>query len=174
MNAIKDSTPPTLPAQKGDNQEGPLIGVRLLLPEEPAALFGYPAFTHGVMQIMCHLLQARIEAAGCPVAVANSCLPFYRSLYIFELGAKKRCIALKAVSAELADLKLLEWAQVAWDDVREGIWRLHYPKIGEFSMPSEAELATAQAQVAAVQAQVVKAGEAIKKRLQRLQDGSSG
>jgi hypothetical protein len=166
MNAFKDSRPPRLPAQGEGNQEGPLIGVRLLMPEELARLFCYPGIAHGATQIMGRLLQARIEAAGCLVIGMTWSLAFHRSFYTFDLGSRHRLTALEAVRTELSALQLLDWAQIAWDDEREGIWRLYYPKNGEFSMPSQEERA-------AVQAQVAEAMEAVKK-LQRLQDGSSG
>jgi len=135
------------------------------MPEELAALTCYPGTTHGAAQLLCRLLKARIEAAGCPVMAAYPTLPFHRSFHLFDLGSADRRAAMEAVVTELLDLGLAEWTQVAWHDEREIIWRLHYPKTGRFNEPSEEERAADQARVTELM-------EALK-RLQRQENAGS-
>ena len=165
MNAIKDHTPPSPPEQDPQAPGNPTIGVRVLMPEKLAALTCWPGTTHGAAELLCRLLKARIEAAGCPVLAASRSLPFHRSLHLFDLGSADRCAAMEAVAAELLDLRLTEWTQVAWHDEREIIWRLHYPETGRFNMPSEEERAADQARVT----ELMEAA----KRLQRQQNAGS-
>ncbi len=158
MNAIASIRPPVKPDQGAGDSGNAVIGVRILMPESLAALFFFPGTTHGGAELLGRLLQAKIEAAGCRVLEASHLLPFHRSLYVFDVPAGSQKRALEAVSAELSALKFLEWGQVAWDDPREGIWRLYHPKAGVFPMPSDAELAADRALVR----QTIEALEALK------------
>ena len=65
--------------------------------------------------------------------------PFNSAFYLFTLAKRPAGPALALVMEELAVIGLLEWAQIAWRDHGELIWRLYYPESGVFAAPSKAE-----------------------------------
>ena len=89
---------------------------------------------------MCRLLRHGIEAAGITVKSADYGFPFNRSFYLFTVVERPAGPALAAVREELAATVVLAWAQVAWKDHDELIWRLYHPESGIFWAPSQAEL----------------------------------
>jgi hypothetical protein len=92
-------------------------------------------------ELFAWLLRAKIEAAGVRVIAADFTLPFNESFYLFTLGSWPVGPALAAVESEMATLGILGWAQIAWHDCNEGVFRLHHPKSGEFSVPTDSERA---------------------------------
>ena len=146
MNTLKDSNPPISAPGLGCASEDPVIGVRILIPDSalPAPIAAnlaqiFPVGCRWGTRILCRLLANRIGSAGIVVKESNYLLPFNRANYLFTLAQKPAGPALAVVREELAVIGLLDWAQIAWRDHSELIWRLYYPESGIFAAPSKAE-----------------------------------
>lgn len=139
MNTLKDFNPPVAePSQCED--DCPLVGVRINIPETPATALLWPSNNSVATEILHRLLRTCIEAAGIAVKGSGRALPFNSSLYFFDLAKRPAGPALVAVKAELEALGLLNFAQIAWRDHDEGIWRLYHPNLGVFRVPSSEEM----------------------------------
>jgi hypothetical protein len=146
MNTLKDSNPPISVPGLDCASEEPVIGVRILIPESalpaPIAAKLAPILPIGYRWgtwLLCRLLANRIGAAGIVVKESNYCFPFNSAFCLFTLAKRPAGPALAVVREELAVIGLLDWAQIAWRDHSELIWRLYYPESGIFAAPSEAE-----------------------------------
>jgi hypothetical protein len=85
------------------------------------------------------LLRKAIEAAGLTVKRSDGALQLNRSFYLFTVVERPAGPALAAVQEELVATGLLAWAQIAWRDQEELVWRMYYPKAGIFDNPSQEE-----------------------------------
>jgi hypothetical protein len=119
------------------------IGVRILIPREAVSHAFFPDGNQIGTEIMCRLLQARMEQAGVHVTEPGFGLVLNSSFYMFivsELAA-----AQEAIKKEMEKLRLLEWVQIAWRDPREDVWRDWYSKTSRFEVPSDEEFAADRA-----------------------------
>jgi len=80
-----------------------------------------------------------MELAGVRTAEVSQSFPLNRAAYIFT--ASELAPAQEAIKAELQKLGLLDWAQIAWRDPREEVWRVWHSKSGRFESPSCEEFA---------------------------------
>jgi len=138
MLALKQICPPGQFKPEGIGE--PVIGVRILIPLDTAAPYFFPEQNRAGAEILCRLLQARMEMAGVCVARVSRGLALNRAYYLFTVS--ELFLALEAVKEELEEIGLLEWAQVAWHDPREDVWRISHSKSARFEAPSDEELAT--------------------------------
>lgn len=125
----------------------PIISVRLAIPDSPIMAPLFPSNNRWASGLLCRLLRNRIEGAGITVKKSDWAFPFNRSFYLFTVAEKPAGRALAAVQEELAAVGLSAWAQIAWHDWNELIWRLYYPKSGIFAAPAPEEF-EAEARVA--------------------------
>jgi hypothetical protein len=150
MTTIKDATPCEPAIDRGG--EDPAIGVRILIPE--IALFSefYPTGSRWATQLLSRLLRSCIESTGVAVKGSYYTFPFGRATYLFRLVRRPAGPALETLREELAGNRLLEFAQIAWRDYDELIWRLYHPASGVFSAPSQEEFASEKLRVEEKQA----------------------
>jgi len=80
-----------------------------------------------------------MELAGVRTTEVSQGFPLNRAAYIFSVS--ELAPAHEAIKAELQKLGLLDWAQIAWRDPREEVWRVWHSKSGRFESPSCEELA---------------------------------
>jgi hypothetical protein len=135
MNILKETQPPTSSNPSGVDEL--VVMVRIRIHTDPISWVFYPALNLIGAELLSRLLQAKMDAAGARVTKPSRSLEFNHSVYIYTVSELRPALA--AVQSELMELNLLESAQVAWNDPREGVYRLVHPKSGEFQMPSEAE-----------------------------------
>jgi hypothetical protein len=124
---------------KPEGMGEPVVGVRILVSPGVFTPYIYPVHNRAGTEMLCRLLESRIELKGVRVTEASRAFEFNRSVYIFTVS--KRGPALEAIKEELAKLALLECAQVGWRDPREDVWRVCHSKSGRFEMPSDEEFA---------------------------------
>jgi len=143
----------------------PIIAVRLAIPEHVLLALLFPADNRWATLLLRRLLRNRIETAGLTVKSSDSGFQLNRSFYLFTVVERPAGRALAAVQEELAATGLLAWAQIAWRDQDELVWRLSHPKAGIFDRPSQEEF----------DADIRLASETLE-RIQKLQqsDGTSG
>jgi hypothetical protein len=139
MNTESILRPPQ-PMSKGA-AEDPVIAVRMLIPENEWLAPLYPANNRAASKLLCGLLRKRIEASGIVIKSSDYAFPFNSSFYLFTVAQRPAGRTLTEIQDELAALGLLDWAQIAWRDRDELIWRLYHPKSGVFARPSEEDLA---------------------------------
>ncbi len=133
----------------------PVIGMRMMVSSDVVTSYLYPEDNRVGTEMLCRLLEARMELAGVRVTEPSYYLAFNWSAYLFkvsELGA-----ALGAIKEELGKLGLLHWAHIAWRDPREEVWRIWHSGSGWFEMPSDEALAAENK----LRAAVIDAGKAV-------------
>jgi hypothetical protein len=135
MLALKQIDPP---AQFRPGGIGELVvGVRILIPSHQLNQYNYPDGNRAGTELLCRLLQARIELAGVRVTEPLGALVFNRSFYLLTVSELEP--ALKAIKEELEKLGILSWVQIGWYDPREQVFRVWCSKSGRFDVPSDAE-----------------------------------
>ena len=137
MFSLKHMEPPAQFSPQGIGEY--VIGVRLLVLTEPGTQLLLPESNRTGTNILGRLLQARMEAAGVCVIKSLWSFDLNRSFYWFRVS--EIAAAQETVKKELAELRLLQWVQIAWYDPREGVWRACHSKTGRFEVPTEEELA---------------------------------
>ena len=136
MDTLKGLKPPGFINPTGLDEL--VIVIRILIEEETLELADlFPARNRIGTEMLSRLLGARIEAAGVRVTHSVYLFEFNRSFYTFNVSELPGALA--AVKAELGQLRLLEVAQVAWNDPREGVLRMEHPKASEFLWPQQRE-----------------------------------
>lgn len=159
MIALKQIDPPALFKPEGIGE--PVIGVRIMVSADVLSPCFFPAHNRIGGDLLLRLLKARIELAG--VKVTEFCHGFElnRSAFMFTVSsASELAAAQQAVKDELEILGLLEFAQIAWYDTRELIWRVFRSATGRFDWVSEEELAVESVFIGAIT-------EAVKKHNQQ-------
>jgi hypothetical protein len=126
----------------------PVIGVRILLPIHPITPYNYPAYNRVGTELLCRLLQVRMEQAGVHVTEPFGVLQFNWSFYLFTASQLEP--ALNAIKEELEKLGLLNWAQIGWHDPREEAFCVWWSKTGRFDVPSDGEMAAERNVLAAL------------------------
>ena len=137
MFTVKQIEPPAQFRPEGIGE--PTLGVRMSIAPGGAALILTPEHNRVGTQVLSRLLQAALKLAGVHVSQASSAFPLNRAfvwLVVSEISP-----AQQAVKEELEKLQLLEYAQIAWRDPREQIWRLCYSKSCRFDAPADEEYA---------------------------------
>jgi|SRR5579883_1154621 len=138
MNNEKlEETPKSL-AMPGEN----LVAVRMILPEPPDAITSvcFPGSNYIGSQLFHFLAVHRLEARGHQIKGSWGCLPFNRSIHLFELRRHSdQAPALATLFDLLLGLMILDFAQIGWYDFREAVWRLYHPQTGEFKFAWSAE-----------------------------------
>jgi hypothetical protein len=154
MIASQQIAPPGQFSPQGIGE--PVIGVRIMVsPDAVTTPYLYPENNRVGTEMLCRLLEARMELAGVRVTEPSHSLAFNWSAYAFtvsELGA-----ALNAIKEELGKLGLLLQAHIAWRDPREEVWRVWHSKSNWFEMPSDEAFAAETK----LRAAVIDAGKAI-------------
>jgi hypothetical protein len=136
MPTVKEIDPPSQCKPNGIGE--PLIGVRILVePGLDTLLFSGESNRVGT-EILCRLLQARMELAGMRVKWVSRGLPLNRASFMFSVS--ELAPALESIKVELEKLWLLRSAQIAWHDPREDTWRVWFSPSGRFELPSDEEL----------------------------------
>src|ERR1035441_1137181 len=132
-----------------------IISVRLGIPDNSQLAPLFPGNNRWAPRLLCRLLRNRIEAVDVTVKSFEFGFPFNRSFYLFTVVQRPAGTALAAVREELAAVGVIAWAQIAWHDQDELVWRLYYPESGVFVAPAkeefDAELRLASEGQAAVQ-----------------------
>lgn len=112
------------------------IGVRILIaPGLDTLVFGGGEQNRVGTEMLCRLLQARMELAGMRVTEVSRGLPLNRAAFMFS--ASELAPALECIKGELEKLWLLRCAQIAWRDSREEVWRVWHSQSGRFEWPSD-------------------------------------
>ena len=117
----------------------PRISARLAIPDSVMLAGLFPANNRWATGLLCRLLRIRIEAAGVTVKSADFAFQLNNSFFLFTVEKRPAGPALAAVQEELAAVGLKAWAQIAWHDVNELVWRIYYPDSGIFLLPSPEE-----------------------------------
>jgi len=136
MLAFKQINPPG--QFKPDGIGEPVVGVRVFARRDALGYAVYQKHDRAGTNVLCSLLQARMELAGVRVTEISEGFPLNDAAFIFTVS--ELVPAQEAVKQELEKLGLLGWAQIGWHDPREGVWRLWHPKAGRFDSPSPEEL----------------------------------
>ena len=137
MFTIKQIDPPVQFRSEGIGE--PVIGVRILIAPGGTTPIVNPEHNRVGTQLLCRLLQARMELAGVHVTCASGAFPLNRAYIRF--GVSELAPAQQAVKEELEKVQLLDSAQIAWHDPREVVWRVWYSKSARFESASDEELA---------------------------------
>ena len=138
MLASKQIDPPAQFTPEGIGE--PVIGVRIFVLRDALSPYLFPEHNRIGTEILCSLLQARMELAGVRVTETAYGFPFNEAVFMFTVS--KLVPALKAVKAELEKLGLQTYAQIAWSDPREEVWRVWHSKSGRYDLPSDEEFAS--------------------------------
>src|ERR1035441_4709837 len=109
MLASKQIDPPARFNRQGIGE--PLIGVRIFVSRDALSPFLFPEHNRIGTQILCSLLQARMELAGIRVTEASQGFAFNVAAFMFTVS--KLVPAQEAIKAELEKLGLLAWVQIA-------------------------------------------------------------
>ena len=117
----------------------PVISIRLAIPDIALGAPLFPGNNRWATRLLCRLLRNRIGAAGVTVKDADYAFPFNNSFYLFTVVERPAGLTLAAVREEIGEVGVSAWAQIAWRDQDELIWRLYYPESGIFAAPSQAE-----------------------------------
>jgi hypothetical protein len=119
-------------------EDGELLALRIIIPGTHSSPYG---FTERVCSEVFHqLVIERLEKLGCEIGLSNRGFAFNNCLILVELvNRSDRGRALPELLRIVTKLGLLQLSFIAWDDEREGVWRLFHPKTGEFPMPTEQE-----------------------------------
>ena len=144
----------------------PVISVRLAIPDSAPYTQLFPSNDRWGPRLLCRLLRNRIEAAGITVNSHDYAFPLNSSFYLFTVTQKPAGPALAAVQEELTATGLLAWAQIAWRDHEELVWRLYHPESGIFSVPSKEEFDA--------ESRKVSEAEDAARKLEQSEDESSG
>jgi hypothetical protein len=134
MQGCQQVQPPSKLNPQGIGE--PVIGVRIL--REAVSCF-FPDGNRIGAEIMCRLLQVRMELAG--VHVTEPMHGFQLNASYYQFTVSELATALKAIKEELEKLELVEWSQIAWRDPREDVWRASHSQSGRFDVPSDEEFA---------------------------------
>src|ERR1035438_6188877 len=94
---------------KPDGIGEPLIGVRILVFPDALTPIIYPECNRTGTEMLCRLLQARMELAGVRVTKPCRGLPFNRAFYMFRVS--NLTPAQESVKEVLKELGLLDWGQ---------------------------------------------------------------
>ena len=129
----------------------PVISVRIAIPDNAILATLFPADNRWASRLLCRLLRNAIEANGLTVKSSDYGFQLNRSFYLFTVAERPAGRALAAVQEELAATGLLAWAQIAWRDQEELVWRLYHPKSGIFDNPSPEEFDAEKRLVAEMQ-----------------------
>jgi hypothetical protein len=124
---------------KPDGIGEPLIGVRILVLPDALTPITYPECNRTGTEMLSRLLQARMELAGVRATKPLRGLPLNRAFYMFTVSDLPT--AQESIKEVLKELGLLGWAQIAWHDPREEVWRVWHSKSGRFDSPSAEEFA---------------------------------
>jgi hypothetical protein len=116
----------------------PLIAVRILIEDGVETLIFSGEQNRVGTEILCRLLQARMELAGLRVTAIYRGLPLNRAAFMFSVS--ELAPALECIKGELEKLRLLGSAQIAWHDPREDTWRVWHSQSGRFEFPADEEL----------------------------------
>ena len=116
-----------------------VISVRLVIPDSAILAPLFPRDNRWAPRLLCRLLRNRIEAADVTVKSFEFAFPFNGSFYLFTVVQRPAGTALAAVREELAAVGVIAWAQIAWHDQDELVWRLYYPESGVFGWPAKEE-----------------------------------
>ena len=138
MTASKQIDPPAQFKPQGIGEL--VIGVRIFVRRDALSPYFFPEHNRIGTEMLCSLLQARIELAGVRVTQSAQGFPFNGAACTFTVS--KLVPALEAVKAEMEKLILLTEAQVAWLDPREDVWRVWHSKSGRYDPPSDEEFAS--------------------------------
>ena len=144
MLTSQHSGPPVTLNPQGIGE--PKVGVRILLSPDLRCPLLNPEQNRIGREILCRLLQVRLEMAGVPANKVFEGLPLNEAFYLFS--TPKLTPAMEAIKGELEKVGLLSSAQIAWLDPREGVWRVWHPQGGRFEMPSDEELAAERSMLA--------------------------
>ncbi len=117
----------------------PIIAVRLAIPQNAILATLFPADNRWASRLLCRLLRNANELAGLTVKSSDYGFQLNRSFHLFTVVERPVGAALAAVQEELAATGLLAWAQIAWRDQEELVWRMYCPKAGIFDNPSQEE-----------------------------------
>ena len=137
MITIEQIRPPSQFKPEGIGE--PVIGVRILVLPDALTPIIYPECNRTGTEMLCRLLQARMELAGVRVTEPFRGLPLNRAFYMFTVSDLPP--AQESIKEVLKELGLLDWGQIAWHDPREEVWRVWYSKSGRFESPSKEEFA---------------------------------
>jgi hypothetical protein len=148
MLALKEIGPPA--RSKSEDNGEQLLGVRIMIFPDAINCDLFPDKNRIGTAMLGRLLRSRIELAGPRVSQMGSVLEFNRSYYVLAVSAIET--ALRATKEELQELGLLNYAQIAWLDSREGFFRLWHPKTGRFDKPSDQTLDSDRAMLDALTA----------------------
>ena len=116
-----------------------VISVRLVIPDSAILAPLFPRDNRWAPRLLSRLLRNRIEAADVTVKTASYAFPFNISWYLFTVIQRPAGTAMAAVREELAAVGVIGWAQIAWKDQDELVWRLYYPESGVFRAPAREE-----------------------------------
>ena len=133
----------------------PVISVRLAIPVNAIMAPLFPADNRWASRLLCRLLRNAIEASGLTVKSSDHAFQLNRSFYLFTVVERPAGRALAAVQEELAATGLIAWAQIAWRDQEELVWRMYCPKAGIFDNPSQEEF-DAESRLAAEMQEVIR------------------
>jgi hypothetical protein len=158
MNNLSETRPPG--ARNPSGVEELNVWVRLSIPSDPFCRVAFPPMNRIGTQLLSRLLQARMEAAGLLVTRPSLGMEFNSAVCAFTVSELQA--ALSAIKTELGGLGLLDWAQIAWDDPREGVFRIFHPESGTLVLPSEAERQSEADFIAKVYEQAKRSREAIR------------
>jgi hypothetical protein len=117
-----------------------VILVRIIVVQDALTPLFYPPGNRSGSSLLCSLLRSKVEAAGVSVLHAGPIFDLNRSFYLFTLELPESIgPALAAIKKEITAQHLQDYAQIAWNDPREGVRRLYHPQTGEFLLPSAEE-----------------------------------
>lgn len=122
-----------------------MILVRLNLGDNAAIHTLYPRDNWRAPELLRALFQARLERDGIRVLEAHAAFDFNHSFYLLRVSCLAEALAI--VKAVLSEQGLLPFAQVAWDDLREGICRSAHPEGVKFELPTGADYAASAARL---------------------------
>jgi hypothetical protein len=136
MLTVQEIQPPVQLSSNGIGEAR--IAVRILIDDRVDTLLYSGEPNRVGTEMLCRLLQARMELAGLRVTEVSRGFPFNRASFMFSVS--KLALALETIKGELEKLWLLGSAQIAWHDPREDTWRVWHSQSGRFEFPAGEEL----------------------------------
>jgi hypothetical protein len=125
----------------GVSEGGSLLGLRIIIPGT-AHLSPSGLIEGFCCEVFHQLVIERLEKLGCKIGLSNRGFAFNNCLILVDLvNRSDRGRALPELLRIVTKFGFLQQSFIAWDDEREGVWRLFHPKTGDFPMPTEQELA---------------------------------
>jgi len=131
-----------VPAAKCDFAAGEaILAVRMHLRPSPLTAQVFPEGNRIGTRMLCRLLLKRMEADCIRVIQCGASMPLNRASSLFVIANRQQLNqALEVTESELAELQILYYAQIAWYDFREGVYRVHKPvSSAPFEAQTEAE-----------------------------------